>query len=373
MPCVSAVKKEHFGRRIECFSCQNISSFLFVVGYIIGMEVSMGCYVAGKSLARRIYRIVNPIFARESDAMYDRQKEGVFLNPDLPNFERRFLPNLNMGKLNGEKDYGEVIDSYSLEYLTQWRASTESVRRVNHPMLPTLNTIERAILIDNTAVPLEAESIAQAQGWDTAALREWTRSRGGDVARLPSISDRRHSLIPLSLTEPETLFSVSFAGGIFLFLMGMLLAALFWIQGESTYAITDRTMVYAMMFAPLGALIRWELSPLNGTLSWGDWTWFPIGTFTANLVGSIMSIATIAMEYIMTQPEDYGFWGVGTIRAIKVGFIGSLTTVSTFVAEVDGFITNHTDHAYPYMFVTLGCCCAVSSAVYAIMVFPKYN
>ncbi|KAL7560185.1 hypothetical protein ACA910_016612 [Epithemia clementina (nom. ined.)] len=343
-------------------------------GYIIGMEVSIGCFVAGKSLARKIYRWVNPIMARESDAMLLRQQEGVYMNPELPDFERRFLPDLHMGKLRGEKDYGETVANLSLEYLAQWRTSTEQVRRVNHPLLPTLNTIERAILVDCTSVPLEAESIAHTHGWNVAALREWTRARDGDPERLPSITDSRYSLSPAiqMMLGPDVIFTIPFAASIFFLLMALLVGELLWITNVTSYSITNRTMVYAMLWAPFGALLRWELSSLNGTLTWEDWTWFPLGTFTANLVGSVMSITAIAMEYMM-EPKHNSFWVMGSIRAIKVGFVGSLTTVSTFVAEVDGFITTHTDHAYPYMLTTLCTCCAAASLVYAVMVYPVYS
>ena len=64
------------------------------------------------------------------------------------------------------------------------------------------------------------------------------------------------------------------------------------------------------------------------------------------------------------------FWGVGTIRAIKVGFAGSLTTVSTFVAEITGFM-NKTDHAYPYIFTTISACCGIASFFYGTLLLVR--
>lgn len=94
------------------------------------------------------------------------------------------------------------------------------------------------------------------------------------------------------------------------------------------------------------------------------WEWFPLGTFTANFVGSIISVIAIGAEYDMESIYDVTrFWGVGTIRAVKVGFVGSLTTVSTFVAEIYGFMQS-SDHAYPYIISTLVSCCAAASFFY---------
>ena len=343
------------------------------------MEVAIGCHIAGKALARRLYRSVNPILARETDARAARQEEGIYLNPDLPDFERRFLPDLDMGQLQGEKDYGEVTVggwALRLEYLTQWRTSTQHARRVNHPLLPSLKAIEETVLVDRypgAPIPLEAESIAHTHGWNVDALREWVRARDADHPRLPSVSSLQPGAINLALVQPPSawLFTLRVVGGLFILLMSILATLLLSVRSATVYAITDRTMVYAMVCAPLGAIVQWQLATLNGTVTWHDWTWFPLGTFSANLVGSVISIALIAIEY-MIQAEHYAFWVVGTIRAINVGFVGALTTVSTFVAEVDGFMISHTDHAYPYILITIGFCCATASVVYAIIVYPNY-
>ena len=123
-------------------------------------------------------------------------------------------------------------------------------------------------------------------------------------------------------------------------------------------------MVYAMLWAPPGAILRWKLSSINGTMTTKGWEWFPLGTFTANFIGSVISIVAIGGEYDMESIYDVTlFWGVGTIRAVKVGFAGSLTTVSTFVSEIHGFMQT-SDHAYPYIFTTLSACCAVASFFY---------
>ena len=84
----------------------------------------------------------------------------------------------------------------------------------------------------------------------------------------------------------------------------------------------------------------------------------------ANFIGSIISIVAIGGEYDMESVYDVSlFWGIGTVRAVKVGFAGSLTTVSTFVAEINGFMKK-SDHAYPYLLTTIFSCCAIASFFY---------
>mmetsp|Transcript_12340 Transcript_12340/g.16163 ORF Transcript_12340/g.16163 Transcript_12340/m.16163 type:complete len:597 (+) Transcript_12340:266-2056(+) len=337
-----------------------------VFGYIIGMEAAIGSYIAGKSLAQRFYRYVNPTLANESDAMMVRKEEGVYLNPELPDFERRFLHDLDMG-LVGEKNYGETLPvGPRLEYLSQWRELTKHARRVHHPLLSSLISIEHALLVDHTAVPSEAESVAHTHGWNVSSLREWARCKHMDHARLPSLNSTTVLLKDAKSPEDSIFFTIPYASAICGVLVAILAFLLVSLIEQDPYTITDRTVAYSMLLAPPGAILRWILSQYNGKLTLDGWKWFPYGTFLANLIGSILSITLIVTEYRLAG-AGLNFWEVGTIRALKVGFVGSLTTVSTFVAEIHGFMKEHTDHAYPYMLTTLFCCGSVSCLIFGTL------
>eukprot|EP00050_Salpingoeca_kvevrii_P019937 m.92206 g.92206 ORF g.92206 m.92206 type:complete len:318 (+) comp8640_c0_seq4:100-1053(+) len=78
-------------------------------------------------------------------------------------------------------------------------------------------------------------------------------------------------------------------------------------------------------FAPLGACLRLYLSRFN-TMSW-----FPLGTLSANILGTIL--AGIVTILLLEHSADLGTTGVEALRGFIVGFLGSLTTVSTFVCE----------------------------------------
>ena len=124
-----------------------------------------------------------------------------------------------------------------------------------------------------------------------------------------------------------------------------------------------------MLFATPGALLRWKLSSLNGKL--GDFVprlqrmaWLPIGTLAANVLGAMVSICMIGWEYNLEMGGASGFWGIATVRAIKIGFSGCLSTVSTFVSEVHKLTKIRLDRGYKNIFITL-----VLSAVTGMILF----
>jgi len=318
-------------------------------GYIIGMETALGSYVLGKKFALWIHRWRNPLNGKEMDAIFDRKEEGVYINRNLPEFERRFLPNLNMDNMGAEME-----DVERLQLLERWRESTVQARRVKHPRLNMLIEIETAILIDRRpAAPHRAGATARTLNWDVDALEQWSKG----MAPTPGDQNKNDSV----------LFAPEFSALILFLLFLGLLTALFAIQSATSYAITYRTMVYATLLAPPGALLRWYLTGLNGALP-GNWAWLPAGTMTANVGGSILSIALISAEYITYAS---GFWPIASMRAIKIGFTGSLTTVSTFVSEINELMKNPRmqDRAYVYMGLSLSLSCILSVLMYTAVVY----
>ena len=82
--------------------------------------------------------------------------------------------------------------------------------------------------------------------------------------------------------------------------------------------------------ATLGAWLRWGLSErFNATLSW-----MPLGTWLANAIGGLL--IGLALGYFEHHPGLNVAWRLFLIT----GFLGALTTFSTFSAEVTTRLLN---------------------------------
>ncbi|KAJ4372751.1 hypothetical protein N0V86_008117 [Didymella sp. IMI 355093] len=100
--------------------------------------------------------------------------------------------------------------------------------------------------------------------------------------------------------------------------------------------------LFACVFAPLGCLARYYISLFLNTVNPA----FPLGTFVCNIFGT----AVIGMSYDLQRVSIGGVAGgsvVGcqVLQGIEDGFCGALTTVSTWMLELD---TLKRAHAYVY-------------------------
>ena len=77
-------------------------------GYLIGIETALGSFEFGKTCALWANKCADPLIHDEMIALREKQEQGIYHNKDLPNFERRFLPNLNMDILGGNERDGSV-------------------------------------------------------------------------------------------------------------------------------------------------------------------------------------------------------------------------------------------------------------------------
>jgi CrcB protein len=89
------------------------------------------------------------------------------------------------------------------------------------------------------------------------------------------------------------------------------------------------TLTAIALGAILGAWSRYGLSLwLNGK------SWLPWGTFAANAVGGLL--VGIALAYFAAKPDISPQWRMFFVT----GFLGALTTFSTFSAEVTTLMMN---------------------------------
>jgi fluoride ion exporter CrcB/FEX len=324
-------------------------------------------------VAIRLHRIFNPALAKEAVAIYQRSHEGVYIHRELPDFERRYLSRLelseNLAEGNEANNYcGGIVRSCHIDGLERWRCTTEHVRRVGHPLLSALDEIEKHVLLRHRyELPSELSITATNDGWDVDGLLCWEKSK----EKLSGLSNLTEDELDTDYKWHQSwLFNLPFAVAMVVATQFILLVSVLVLTGEDRYTVTYRKMMYSLVFAPIGAIVRWKLADINGKLTVPGWGWFPTGTFAANMLGSIVSAAVVAYEYRYDYVLGYSntFWLDGTLTALRVGFAGSLTTVSTFVAEVNGFMARRTEHAYPYMIITLGTACLLGSLVYGLII-----
>lgn len=111
-----------------------------------------------------------------------------------------------------------------------------------------------------------------------------------------------------------------------------------------------RTWTFSILFAPFGALLRFYLSKfLNSKVKN-----FPLGTFTANILGTLL-LATFTLlargkRSHSDTPLVNHVTGCQVLVGLDDGFCGALTTISTFVVELFAL---RTVHSYRYGFTSV--------------------
>jgi CrcB protein len=99
-------------------------------------------------------------------------------------------------------------------------------------------------------------------------------------------------------------------------------------------------VLFALVLAPPGTILRWWLARVLNTQS----TRFPTsGTLAANFLAT----AVLAVGYLLQRivPLGQGLSPIGcqALQAVEDGFCGSLSTISTFVTELDALSSRSID------------------------------
>jgi fluoride ion exporter CrcB/FEX len=352
-----------------------------LLGYIVGIETALGSYVFGRTVAWWLHQWQNPDLAMEQEAMKVRRyQHGIAINHQLPTLERRYLHGLfELHSEDGSWTNAVLVPDEAarklspadnltpeeLAPLMRWRDSTKEARRVESQLSHALMELETGLIVNKLTATQEERSLAMKNGWDIAALEVWLAKRYNPQPdnNLNTAGIRK----PLS-EERSMIYSIPVALLCWSVLIAILIILMIHWDAENAYEITYRTMAYSMIFATPGALLRWTLSNWNGTFQWRDWKWLPIGTLAANVLGAMVSISMIAWDYNLQIAGNSGYWGIATIQAIKIGFSGCLTTVSTFVSEVHKLTSMRQDRGYKYVVITFTLSCVFAMAIFVIVV-----
>jgi len=380
-------------------STDNILAALF--GYVIGTKLSISSLKVGQQISIWMHRYMNPHLANAEDLQYSSQHSPINQrvlqdlyqkNRVLPDFERRYLDGLlSKQEIQWVKQRVNALDA-----LDQWKQTTQdhraqpyllargsysssaSRRSINtsstptiHPSpsylmenkLLTMQEIERKIIVERQDPSENVLRVAREHGWDVDALKTW-------ADQVIAVSNEEAAVMELQKQkDPTPSRSAHKKTMIFLgvhALIATVLLLYFAYLSVSSATTTDatyyQTVLLSTVIAPFGTLLRWWLSKLNGGMK--RWNWFPLGTFLANIGGSILSgslAAILAVRYsYYTTPLSI------ILRAIAIGFTGCFTTVSTFVTEYDKLSKTFPQHgkAAYYVIASLLTACVLGLALY---------
>ena len=110
--------------------------------------------------------------------------------------------------------------------------------------------------------------------------------------------------------------------------------------------------VFAIVFAPLGCLLRFYASlHLNSRVPS-----FPLGTFAVNIFGTVIEGLCYDLQHVsgLGAVVPAALTGCQALQGVMDGFCGSATTVSTWVAELNGLARRRQGYVYGLTSVVVG-------------------
>jgi fluoride ion exporter CrcB/FEX len=191
-----------------------------------------------------------------------------------------------------------------------------------------------------------------------ALMYSWKHRDDSETAADEEIVSDEQELICRSFCRPKLLILVP----AFIFI------ALF-VVGDVVHEIQFyRNMTLMWLLAPFGASIRWKLSkwnsPNNRSFCLVRLNWVPVGTLAANLVGAICSIVcTGLLDRANYEEQTLDPWVLAILFAVKTGFAGSLSTVSSLVKEVVFLSDEHPAQIKSHMYAFITCVCAIATGL----------
>jgi fluoride exporter len=131
-------------------------------------------------------------------------------------------------------------------------------------------------------------------------------------------------------------------------IVGVVLFLWLWIPPFVGFNTYTSSRLFGLALAPFGALLRYYLSLSNSKPQCRDFPWY---TFYANMAATVLSCVVIIIGSAARNRSAYVFLGDG---GLVVGFCGSLSTVSTWISEIDALASRKLVAAYQYAAVSVG-------------------
>jgi len=122
--------------------------------------------------------------------------------------------------------------------------------------------------------------------------------------------------------------------------------------------------------APPGVWLRWYLARLNGQGigKQRSLKWLPVGTLAANvLAAAIMASLAVTAKAVNTKRSTT------VLNGLQFGFLGCLSTVSTFAAEIYAMRSSgHIGRAFVYAAATFMLSFGLGTLVFSVPVWVKH-
>lgn len=133
--------------------------------------------------------------------------------------------------------------------------------------------------------------------------------------------------------------------------------------GGAAFGRTSEAMLFTVLFAPLGSLLRYWLGiRLN---AWPEH--FRLGTFIANFVACGIAVATVVAQAHGDCFKAHP-WTEGALKGVISGFCGALSTMSTFVAQL-----HEMDRVHAPMYAILSCGAALLMMCLALWTYLFFS
>ena len=297
-------------------------------GYIIGFELAYASHLIGEHVALGIHRWILPEGSQEPDMEITEQErpteaqdegEDLYgsgeLNDTLDQHQNGGQPDRQEDRMREGK-----VEMTDLERPTEAAEEGEDLYGTadSRQVLTAANESQQAGTnaeprsdLENGTQPRHRANSSHAATSHKQAVKPASQGKASKQA---------------SLSAKLPLTTVSCA--VMCVLLTVLWIVLAIVDNKRKHA-GRRQQWFALLFAPFGCTLRWLLSKLN-TKEYPVFPWFPAGTFAANMIACCIDFIIGGL----TNRYSLGYWPTVILPAIRVGYAGSLSTVSTFIAEV---------------------------------------
>jgi len=342
---------------------QIISAFL---GYIIGLQSSLMSLKFGQNLSYWLYCH----FFDTNNKNNTNSEEDIYRSDTWKEVSHeKEEENKNKWKNNSNNPDEDIYRSDTWEETSHEKEEDENKWKINsiHP--------EEDIYRSDTW-----EEISEKEEEDEPKLNEKAML---DTTANDDSFDEFMGNDNNAIVEEENFMQVasenqcsSFFQWIHYFLPWLLLASFFaiFILGKNDSFL--KHLLLSSSFAPFSACLRWKLcDTFNPKSQNKDKNWFPWGTFTANVLGSFFCILAMGILILLqgsSLEEEEGYsWTVDhLLQSSKTGFAGCLSTVSTFINEIDALTIRFPKQAksYKYAYGTIFTSCIISICIYSSLI-----